>query len=86
MRLFGGGHGLVQSLRAGWRIANTLDTAFCLEALEEALTRGRPKIFNTDQGPQFTSVDFTKRVECAGVRLSMDSRGCWMDNVFIERL
>lgn len=69
-----------------WRIANTLDAAFCLEALEEALTQGRPAIFNTDQGPQFTCVDFTQRVECAGVRMSMDGRGRCMDNVFIERL
>ena len=69
-----------------WRIANTLDTAFCLEALEEALTQGRPEIFNTDQGTQFTSVDFIQRVECAGVRMSMDGRGRGMDNVFIERL
>ena len=69
-----------------WRIDNTLDTAFCLAVLEEAQTRGRPEIFNTDQGPQFASVDFTKRVECVGVCMSMDGRGCWMDNVFIERL
>ena len=69
-----------------WRIANTLDTAFCLEALEEALAQGRPEMFNTDQGSQFTSADFTQRVEGAGVRMSMDGRGrCW-DNIFIERL
>ena len=69
-----------------WRIANTLDAAFCLAALEEALTRGRPEIFNTDQGRQFTCADFTQRVEGAGVRMSMDGRGRCMDNVFIERL
>lgn len=69
-----------------WRIANTLDKAFCLAALEEALGQGRPEIFNTDQGTQFTSVDFTQRVERTGVRMSMDGRGRWMDNVFIERL
>ena len=69
-----------------WRLANTLDTAFCLEALDEALARGRPEIFNTDQGSQFTSSEFTQRVEQAGVRMSMDGRGrCW-DNIFIERL
>ena len=69
-----------------WRIANTLDTAFCLEALEEALAQGRPEMFNTDQGSQFASADFTQRVERAGVRMSMDGRGrCW-DNIFIERL
>ena len=72
--------------RLAWRIANTLDTAFCLEALEEALGQGRPEIFNTDQGAQFKSADFTKRVERAEVRMSMDGRGRWMDNVFIERL
>ena len=69
-----------------WRIANTLDAAFCLAALEEALTRGRPEIFNPDQGRPFTSADFTQRVEGAGVRMSMDGRGRCMDNVFIERL
>lgn len=71
-----------------WRIANTLplDAAFCLEALEEALAQGRPEIFNTDQGSQFTNSDFTKRVERAGVRMSMDGRGRCMDHVFIERL
>ena len=69
-----------------WRIDNSLAPAFCLAALEDALTGGRPEIFNTDQGPQFTSVDFTQRVECAGIRMSMDGRGRWMDNVFIERL
>lgn len=69
-----------------WRIANTLDAAFCLAALEEALSRGRPEIFNTDQGTQFTSIDFTQRVEQAGVRMSMDGRGRCMDNIVIERL
>ncbi len=69
-----------------WRIANTLDATFCLEALEEALAQGRPEIFNTDQGSQFTSANFTQRVERAGVRMSMDGRGRCMDNVFIERL
>lgn len=69
-----------------WRLANTLDAAFCLEALDEALSQGRPEIFNTDQGSQFTSSEFTRRVEEAGVRMSMDGRGrCW-DNIFIERL
>jgi putative transposase len=70
-----------------WRVSNTLDVEFCLEALEEALARfGTPEIFNTDQGSQFTSPRFTDVLEQAGVRLSMDGRGRWMDNVFIERL
>ena len=70
-----------------WRVSNTMDTAFCIEALEEALTRhGRPGIFNTDQGSQFTSPRFTDVLKDADVRISMDGRGRWMDNVFIERL
>ena len=69
-----------------WRLSNTLDGLFCLEALEEALGRGTPEIFNTDQGVQYTAVVFTNRLETAGVRVSMDGRGRWMDNVFVERL
>src|ERR1700737_1600361 len=70
-----------------WRVSNTMDVEFCLEALEEALARfGRPEIFNTDQGSQFTSPRFTSVLQQAGVRISMDGRGRWMDNVFIERL
>ena len=70
-----------------WRVSNTLDVEFCLEALEEALARfGRPGIFNTDQGGQFTSPRFAGVLQRAGVRVSMDGRGRWMDNVFIERL
>ena len=70
-----------------WRLSNTLDSDFCIEALEEALARyGRPEIFNTDQGSQFTSQDFTQVLKQAGVRISMDGKGRWMDNVFIERL
>ena len=70
-----------------WRVSNTMDVDFCIEALEEALARfGRPEIFNSDQGSQFTSLDFTKALLAAGVRISMDGRGRWMDNVFIERL
>lgn len=70
-----------------WRLSNTLDSGFCVEALEEALSRfGRPEIFNTDQGSQFTSEDFTDVLITAGVRISMDGKGRWMDNVFIERL
>lgn len=70
-----------------WRISNTMDTSFCLEALEEALSRWpAPTIFNTDQGSQFTSEAFTGRLEVAGIAISMDGRGRALDNVFIERL
>jgi putative transposase len=70
-----------------WRLSNTMDTSFCLAALDEALVRyGRPKIFNTDQGSQFTSAAFTGKLEAAGVAISMDGRGRFMDNIFIERL
>jgi putative transposase len=70
-----------------WRVSNTMDVEFCLDALEEALARfGRPEIFNSDQGSQFTSLRFTGLLQDAGVRISMDGRGRWMDNVFIERL
>jgi putative transposase len=70
-----------------WRLSNTMDTGFCVEALEAALAGfGTPEIFNTDQGSQFTSEAFTGVVLKAGVKISMDGRGRWMDNVFIERL
>jgi putative transposase len=70
-----------------WRLSNTIDSGFCVAALEEALKRhGRPKIFNTDQGSQFTSAVFTGKLEAAGVAISMDGRGRFMDNIFIERL
>ena len=70
-----------------WRVSNTMDVEFCIEALEEALARfGAPEIFNSDQGSQFTSPRFTGVLRGAGVRISMDGRGRWMDNVFIERL
>ena len=70
-----------------WRLSNTMDADFCIEALEEALSRhGRPGIFNTDQGSQFTSPRFTDVLRQAGIRISMDGRGRWMDNIFIERL
>jgi putative transposase len=70
-----------------WRLSNTLDVAFCVAALEDALARfGTPDIFNTDQGSQFTSLAFTGRLQEAGIRISMDGKGRWMDNVFIERL
>jgi putative transposase len=70
-----------------WRLSNTMDTGFCVAALEEALERhGTPRIFNTDQGSQFTSEAFTARLAAAGVAISMDGRGRFMDNIFIERL
>jgi putative transposase len=70
-----------------WRLSNTMEAAFCVEALEEALRRfGPPKIFNTDQGSQFTSEDWTTPLKEAGVAISMDGKGRWIDNIFIERL
>lgn len=69
-----------------WRLSNTLESTFCLEALEAALARGRPEIFNTDQGVQFTSEAFTSRLIGERVAISMDGRGRALDNVFIERL
>jgi putative transposase len=69
-----------------WQLSNTLDAAFCGRALDEALERfGRPEIFNTDQGSQFTSAVFTGRLSAAGIGISMDGRGRWLDNVFVER-
>ena len=70
-----------------WRLSNTMEADFCVATLEEAIARyGRPDIFNTDQGSQFTSFAFTNTLKAAGIRISMDGRGRWMDNVFIERL
>jgi len=70
-----------------WRVSNTLDTDFCIEALEEALQRfGAPDIFNTDQGSQFTSEAFTGVLKGHGINISMDGKGRWVDNVFVERL
>jgi putative transposase len=70
-----------------WRVSITMDTAFCVEALQEAMDRhGQPEIFNTDQGVQFTSADFLGELEPRGVRISMDGKGRYLDNIFIERL
>lgn len=70
-----------------WRVSITMDTSFCIEALEEALSRhGKPEIFNTDQGSQFTSEAFTGRLKEEGIQISMDGKGRWADNVFVERL
>ena len=69
-----------------WALSITMDVGFCLEALEQALCVSKPDIFNSDQGAQFTSVDFTGRLSQAGIRISMDGRGRALDNVFVERL
>lgn len=70
-----------------FRLSNSLTTDFCVEAVEEAIARhGRPEIFNTDQGSQFTSFEFVSLLQCHGIRISMDGKGCWRDNVFVERL
>ena len=70
-----------------WRLSITLSADFCIEALEEALARpGRPEIVTTDQGSQFTSIEFTKVLKDASIAISMDGRGAWRDNVFVERL
>src|SRR5699024_4061947 len=70
-----------------WRLSNTMDVTFCVSALEEALARyGAPEIFNTDQGSQFTSAEFTQVLKDHNVRISMDGRGRALDNIFVERL
>jgi putative transposase len=70
-----------------WRLSITMEAAFCVEALEEALAKhGRPEIFNTDQGSQFTSTDFTDVLIGNGIKISMDGKGAWRDNVFVERI
>jgi putative transposase len=70
-----------------WRVSISLTTDFCLEAVEEALAKyGRPEIFNTDQGSQFTSAEFIGLLKDKGIAISMDGKGCWRDNVFVERL
>jgi len=69
-----------------WQLSNSMDVEFCVEALEEALQHGRPEIFNTDQGSQFTSHEFTKRLEQESIAISMDGKGRAIDNVMIERL
>ena len=69
-----------------WRLSNTLEAGFCAEALEEALTKGQPEVFNTDQGSQFTSLEFTQVLQEHGVKISMDGKGRYQDNIFVERL
>ena len=92
MRLHGGFLSLVAVMDwcsrsvLSWAVSITMDVGFCLEALDQALGVARPDIFNTDQGAQFTSNDFTGRVAAAGIQMSMNGRGRALDNVFIERL
>jgi putative transposase len=69
-----------------WAVSITMDVGFCLEALDQALEGARPDIFNSDQGAQFTSLDFTGRLASVGIQISMDGRGRALDNIFIERL
>lgn len=69
-----------------WTVSITMDVGFCLDALDQALGRSKPDIFNSDQGSQFTSLEFTGRLTAAGIRISMDGRGRALDNVFVERL
>ena len=69
-----------------WRLSNTLDGSFCLEMLDEALGQGRPEVFNTDQGVQFTAAAWAGKLEAVGVAVSMDGKGRCLDNVFVERL
>jgi len=70
-----------------WRLSNSLDSSFCIDALEEAIHRyGKPEIFNSDQGSQFTSTSFTETLLDQDIRISMDGKGAWRDNVFVERL
>ena len=70
-----------------WRLSHTLTTDFCLEAVQEAVARyGTPEIFNTDQGCQFTSLEFSGLLKAHGIQTTMNGTGCWRDNVFVERL
>jgi putative transposase len=69
-----------------WRLSNSMDTTFCTDALDDALAQGKPEIFNTDQGSQFTSIDFTDILGGQGIQISMDGKGRYLDNIFIERL
>ena len=69
-----------------WRLPNTLEADFCVNALKEALGRGRPEVFNTDQGSQFTNGKFTQVIQNHGVKISMDGKGRYADNIFVERL
>ena len=79
--------GLVSRQVLSWRVSNSLDASFCVDALEEAIYHyGTPDIFNTDQGSQYTSEAFTNALKDNGIDISMDGKGAWRDNVFVERL
>ena len=69
-----------------WRLSNTLEAGFCIDTLQEALEKGRPEVFNTDQGSQFTSGEFTQVLQDHGVKISMDGKVRYTDNIFVERL
>ena len=69
-----------------WRLSNTLEADFCVDAFREALGQGQPEVFNTDQGSQFTSLEFTQVLQEHGVKISMDGKGRYTDNIFVERL
>ena len=69
-----------------WRLPNTMEADFCVDALKEALGQGQPEVFNTDQGSQFTSLEFTQALQEHGVKISMDGKGRYNDNIFVERL
>ena len=69
-----------------WRLSNSLEADFCVDALKEAVGQGRPEVFNTDQGSQFTSLEFTQVLQEHGVKISMDGKGRYNDNIFVERL
>jgi len=87
LRLSGSGGGLVQPPLLAWKLSITMETSFCIEALDEALSRNeKPEMFNTDQGSQFTSEAFTARLKENGIAISMDGKGRWRDNVFVERV
>ena len=84
--LLGGGDGLAQPYMLPWRLSNTLEACLCAEALEEALGQGRPEVFNTDQGSQFTIWEFIQILQEQGMKISMDGKGRYSDNIFVERL
>ncbi len=86
LSIFGRNYGLVQSLCGAWALSNSLEGTFCRTALQQALGKATPTIFNTDQGSQFTAHAFTTPLETAGVQISMDGRGRVFDTSFVERL
>ena len=86
VHVLGGGDDWYSRYVLGWRLSNTLEGSFCEELLQEVLALGRPQVFNTDQGVQFTAEGFTGRLLSAGVSVSMDGKGRCLDNVFVERL